>query len=87
MMRNVEMKQVTHSCRYLVNAWITELKHFVAIQTDQVIVLAVIERFLEARLVISKLMPYHKITFLQEVESIINGSPTDVVAFLLHLME
>lgn len=74
-----DLKRIDISNHFLdiLDAWITELHHLLAIQTDQMVVLSVEERCFVFSLRVAKLVAHDEVAFHEQTESIVDRRTAD----------
>ncbi len=84
MVHDVEFQHVANHVLDILNPWVTELHHLVAIRTDEVVVLTVTVRFLVLGQVTAKLVFGNQIAVDQYIERIINRSSAYAIILVFH---
>lgn len=82
---DAKVEQFFRHALNLVHAWIAEFKHFVAIGTNEMVVLLVLIRLLELCLVFPELMTRNQIASEQQFYGIVKSSAAYTVLFILHV--
>ena len=84
MMYDIELQKLANGILNVLDAWVTEFHHFVAIGTDQMIMLPVTVGFFVLCQIFPKLMLCYQFTFHQQIQRIIYRSSADPVILVLH---
>lgn len=83
-MIHIEVQHISHHILNILNSGIAKLFYFVAVKTNQVIMLSGTIRFFILCEVFAKLMTGYQVTFYQKVKGVINRGTAHLVFFILH---
>jgi hypothetical protein len=82
---DAKVEQFLRHALNLMHAWIAEFKHFVAVGANKMVVLLVLIRLLELRLILTELMSRNQIAGEQQFNGIVKRSAAYTVLFILHV--